>query len=71
MKNFYKYLIIILGCISLIIFFDTLFNDPKDEIYTIFRFEVTKTTYLIYKFVIGTILIIAAIGEIKRENKIS
>ena len=60
MQKFYKYLFLILGGFSLIAFIDTLFDKP-DEIYSIFRFEVSKTSYLIYKLTLATILIFAGI----------
>jgi NhaP-type Na+/H+ and K+/H+ antiporter len=61
MSKFYKYFLIILGASALFDFFSILFSYQEVENFTIITFKVTKTAYLIYRFSLGVILIIAGI----------
>jgi len=61
MSKFYKYFLILLGVSALFDFFSILFSYQEVENFTIITFEVSKTAYLIYKFVLAAILIIAGV----------
>jgi hypothetical protein len=63
MSKSYKYLFIIIGSLALLDFFSILFSYQEVENFTILTFKVTKTAYLIYKFMLGAILIFSGLKE--------
>lgn len=58
MLKFSKYLLFILGTLAFVDFLMALFNVQDIAMFTIIGLKVSKTIYLVYKFIIGILLIL-------------
>ncbi len=66
MSNYYKYFYFVLGVSVLFNFFSVLLKYNNPENYLFLGFETSKLGYLVFKFIIGAILIVAGILEMKK-----
>lgn len=60
---------LLLGPNAMFNFFSTVLGYSSYESYNILTFETSKTGYLIFKFLVGAILIIFGIREFKKPKK--
>ena len=58
MLKFSKYLLFILGTLAFVDFLMSLFNVQYIAMFTIIGLKVSKTIYLVYKFIIGILLVL-------------
>lgn len=58
MLKFSKYLLFILGTLAFVDFLMALFNVQDIAMFTIIGLKVSKTIYLVYKFIIGILLVL-------------
>ena len=58
MLKFSKYLLFILGTLAFVDFLMALFNVQDITMFTIIGLKVSKTIYLVYKFIIGILLVL-------------
>jgi hypothetical protein len=58
MLKFSKYLLFIIGTLAFVDFLMALFNVQDIAMFTIIGLKVSKTIYLVYKFIIGILLVL-------------
>ncbi|MBN4048458.1 hypothetical protein JYU17_00630 [Flavobacteriaceae bacterium AH-315-O20] len=66
MSKFYIFLYFIIGASALFDFFSTILGYNSSDDYSVLSFESSKLGYLIFKFILGGILITAGFLEIKK-----
>lgn len=69
MSKFYIFLYFIIGASALFDFFSTILGYNSSDDYSVLSFESSKLGYLIFKFLMGSILILAGILEIKKVRQ--
>jgi hypothetical protein len=69
MSKFYIFLYFIIGASALFDFFSTILGYNSSHNYSVLSFETSKVGYLIFKFIVGGILIMAGFLEMKKVNQ--
>ncbi|MCF6224518.1 MAG: hypothetical protein L3J34_12445 [Flavobacteriaceae bacterium] len=70
MSKFYIFLFFILGTSAFFDFFSTILGYSSSDNYSVLSFESSKLGYLIFKFVVGGILITVGFLEMKKAKSI-
>ena len=69
MRKFVNYFFLVLGVIYVLSGFLLLFQQESQEVYTVFfGFELSRNGYILYKTLIGAVLILITIVDLRRNR---